>query len=244
MLQVKDKLSQMTAQLAYEYSVIRKARELESLLNSQGYISLPSHPDDMLRDWLYASSLLSLKILSFEIDLTKEFMPDSYWRLEESWLDDVIDSYAYSLWESSGRIWDDTEAKKNFTQACNDINERLIGITASVNLSDFPPIGDYISSRYLSGDNVDLNKAKELINSKARRAHQYDKTGSSSFNSHRAEAENFVKTFYANVIPAVKRNRNDEKSFLVDAVSSYSNACGRRFHTINAFEAAIMIYFV
>ena len=198
-------------------------------------------------DWFNANvHLASCIILNDSINFTTQISSESYWRLEQEWLDDVKRLIAYYKWLNTDRLQLNRDNDKtNYVLTCEDIRNKLVDRTIKASQRDFKVVRKYLESKYLTDGEIDLSKGdtKELIARKAYRL--YSKTGQQDSLKNWVFAENYVRQFYKNIISAVDENNyTDGKTLAVLQAVSSNNMNENPYLIINCFEAALCTYFL
>jgi hypothetical protein len=226
-----------------EYLVQRNAKYLEKMALSRDR----SLADFGINKDQSSQIYLALHILEGKINLASRISSASYGRLESVWVQDIKKLTAYFLWEERGGGIDKELEKADFIKASDLTRELLANEGIKAQKTEFGEAKAYIEKCFLSsnGRNIDSRKdeVQSLISLKAQKIRE--ETRCNNFRQRWNSAEYFVELFYNNIIPAVIDNSEDSVLAVLKAFqySQYGND-GRPYHIINAFEAALIIYFV
>jgi len=222
-------------------------KSLEEIM--QHYMSTK---EEMEKDWHNAEVSIASEILDGKINFAYKIDNNLYSYLEKIWLRDVKEFKAYLYWKGKGAPYQNNEQMDaDYFEACKKIRQKLIDSNIKAPLDYFSEVKDYLETNYLDVEGkIDIEKADELIERKARRIWEVRK-GIFEKEVNWYIAETYVRMFYENIIPAVMKI-NQEKEFVPTKCSiaqilkafQFSKHPENRFLIINCFEAAIAIYFL
>jgi hypothetical protein len=226
--------------LSDRQNVERLAQSPEIIKTLIGFTDLAA---DMENDWHTASVQFAADVFEGRIDFIRKIHPDSYYRLEREWLEDIKKLQAYKIWLGRGRGWGQREKTADYFQACDDFARALHGPTRKASEADFVFVKEYIQENYLDGEPVSLQKKRTttLVRAKAQRLHDSGLGSSPALDwSHACD---YVKAFYCKLLGAV------EQRDLSKALHIFRMLTGReeRYYyrpMVNMFEAIILKYFV
>jgi len=230
-------------QISEQISEIRRIEHLlwEHKHRLKNLNQMPSTPQEMESDWCDAVAYLGLKVLEgVEVQLT-QLEPESYFLLEEVWLNRIKQLKAYYFWKNE----DKGSPEANYSSASDSIRDRLL-FAPRAELCAFAPIEAYIAKRYLRDDDcskLDDKKASTnlMVAHKAQRIFATTHEPKDEVNWFRARL--YISMFYENIIGAVKDN-NREKTVAILKAFEFGKAADHRYLIINAFEAAIAVHFL
>lgn len=200
-----------------------------------------------IKNWRTGEVIFASEVLEGKINFVTRISSESYWRLEEIWLEEVKRLQAYFEWQRKDNKSPFLEREKDFFGACNHIRkDLLINPDMKAPLSKFNEVKSYIQENYLGQDGKlrfpnEGTKVHELISKKANRIHEAAKTTKPNTNWFCAEM--YVKMFYENIIPAIEE-KNEEKILRVLKAFQYSNMNYFIVNTINCFETSLAICFL
>lgn len=193
-----------------------------------------------------ASIFLAFDILEGKINLASRISSASYYRLEKIWVQDIKRLVAYFIWEGRKGGIDEELAKRDFINASNSIRSLLVNHEIKAQRAEFGEAKEYLEECFLGLDGqLDLqkNQVKALITAKANKIQ--DETDCAKFDQNWELATAYVTLFYEHILPAVLDNEPESVRSILKAFqySQYGEK-GNSYHIINAFEAALVIYFV
>lgn len=219
---------------------LSEGRRLHELLKEppENYVKRKeSAPEQMQMDWDHAEWLLVCKILDGDISLAQQTVEDIFELLERTWLDQVLQLKAYFIWEREGAVFDARHQRDNYEAAYQQIRNSVIDSNRKLTTDFFKPVRTYLENRYLTAAN---NKIEELIAKKAYRRSEFSGAGPAQ---DWKVAEQYVKDFYENVIPAVVSNDSGLAAKVINAYDSAS-ASTVDHYIVNCLESALVIYFL
>ncbi len=227
---------------AHYHGIIRRAqnlhRDLGDILQRAEETGTDSEAQ-IAEDWHRATVYFACEVIDGRVDLIRQLSVDTYYRLESVWLKDVKEVKAYFIWRRTKGA-----AEDNYDIACEQIRDRLLSC-AKGSADEFQETRRYIEGRYLTNDGIrpDVNEtARKVIAIKAKRV--WESTGGIYSNeANWISAERYTKMFYENIIPAVAMKNVDSAEMVLKAFG-FSRSPENRYLIINAFEAAIAIYFL
>jgi energy-coupling factor transporter ATP-binding protein EcfA2 len=144
-----------------------------------------------------AKFLFVSEVLDGVVNLANDLSPESYWLLEEMWLQNVKILRAYFLWDKSETKSRFCDHDKHFFKVTNDIRDKLVKKEIKALPSGFEEAKKYIQTRYLD-ENGKLREAKagkveELIEAEAFRI--YKETDYSDEKKNWLLAETYIKQY-------------------------------------------------
>jgi hypothetical protein len=224
-----------------EYLVQRNAKYLEKMSLSKDR----SLSDFGINKDQSSQIYLALHILEGKINLASRISSASYGRLENVWVQDIKKLTAYFLWEERGGGIDKELEEADFIKASDLTRALLVNEGIKAQKSEFGEAKAYIEKCFLSSNgSIDYEKdeVQSLISLKAQKIQEEFRC---NIPRKRRYSSYYVELFYNNIIPAVIDNSEDSVLAVLKAFqySQYGND-GRPYHIINAFEAALIIYFV
>lgn len=188
------------------------------------------------RDWYYANIHFVSNVLDRTISFARQISPESYWRLEQHWVDEVKQLMAYLIWRDRGDGLSAELAKSDLYQASEILYRRLNGPRNPK--EDFDDAKSYLITHYLQdGRHYDKKKSHDLIKNKAR--HLFEVTGENDELKNWFAAEGYVKKFYENIIPAAENNDREAALAVLEAIKPTTSPS-----VVNCFEMALAVYFV
>ena len=216
-------------------------------------ITYPSNKEEMDRDWYAALTEFAMDVIDGKVNLADSLTPEIFPSLENVWFKDVKQMKAYFVWKRLSGRWDPYSAEDHYYTACRQIAKNLFSKTGlQADKEKFGPMRRYLLERYLvdertcagyqGADNIGGYKPAmhSLILRKAERIFQT--TGNTDSNENWGNAETYVNMYYGSIIDAVVRS-GDAIGHVLEAFR-FSKAPACRFLVINAFEAALAIYFL
>lgn len=240
----REDLSERVSEIARLVRYFRVLGEVESRL-------VLSNEHEKNADWFHAKIYVAGEILSGDRGRVNRLTRGSFEELETVWLREVIQLKAYLIWEKKGGEYERPEefSKGDFLDACEFYRRRLADQDIKQGPENFGNVREYLERKYLdaTGKRLREDKATELISSKARQywivkgQKEEDAAEEKERNWH--EAEQYVMSFYENVIPAVIKPDAQSIEGIRDAIK-WSEGAESRLSIMNALEAAICIYFV
>jgi len=237
----KDELRARVEEKALLRSGFRKAewllREVERLRN------IPSLDEERakLEDWHSAIVLLASDILDRRIDFVLQIRSESYADLvEPAWLQEVKKVRAYFTWKDGDSTG---SAAEDYYQACERIRDMFVDPRIKASPRDFEEPKVYLETRYLTEGRI--NKAKPgTRNSTARKALRiYEVTGQADAVKNWLRAEEYVRLFYENIVPAVTEKDPDKTRQVLEAFQ-FSSKFGDHDLIVSFFETALAMYFL
>lgn len=205
-------------------------------------LSRDSTDEERSMDWYQAEVILALDILDAKIDLVQGG-EQAFNHLQAAWLNEVIKVKAYFRHQDRERkVQELNDHRENFFYACEYYRWRLISAREKYDPEYFDDVSLYIQTYFLNHSNKRLHfkEGEELISRKAERYHKNE-----SFKDRHmdwAYGELYVKLFYENIVPAVMEADEAAKGHVVEAILLSEGP--NRLSVMNAFEAAIAIYFL
>ncbi len=237
----KDELRARVEEKALLQSGFRKAewllREVERLRN----IPCLDEERAKLEDWHSAIVLLAGDILDRKIDFVLQIRSESYADLvEPAWLQEVKKIRAYFTWKDGDSTG---SAAEDYYRACERIRDMFIDPGIKASPRDFEEPKVYLETRYLTEGRI--NKAKPgTRNSTARKALRiYEATGQANAVKNWLRAEEYVRLFYDNIIPAVTEKDPDRTRQVLEAFQ-FSKKFGDHDLIVSFFETALAMYFL
>ncbi len=207
---------------------------------------IPSaNQEEELIDWCSAETYFASDVLRGRVDMTRQFSPHYYVYLEKVWLDQAKQLRAYLIW-SSGRITKtEDSAARHYMRACRELNETFHSEPIKAGLAEYLPFADYLQDRYLHHGKLDPNKlaAHALIQSKAWCIWKCLGQPDNRHTQNWRDAEAYVRSFYENIGPAIEEKKPRAVKGLLAAMKMGDSA-GYRYHIMDCFEAALLVYFV
>lgn len=237
---------QVTAWIGEIAHYLSKIRRAQNILHDVGEVLQRVEEGDggidsasITEDWHRATVQFASEVIDGRVNFIQQLGEDAYYRLESVWLKDVKELNAYFMWRHKKR-----GADENYYMACEQIRQRLLTCVKGTT-EDFQNVRAYIESHYLTNGVVrqDVNAiVKNIIGIKAKRV--WERTGGIyTPEANWVSAETYTKMFYENIIPAVTTKRIDRVADVLMAFG-FSKAPEHRYLVINAFEAAIAVYFL
>jgi hypothetical protein len=194
-------------------------------------------------DWHEACTFLACDVLDARIDLALQLSVDGVEFLEGVWLDDVKRLKAYLSWEATRPDGSLDDPHRNYDHACREIHRRLLDRTIKAGAESFAPIANWLRDEVLDAGRINTATrpcAHALIERKARRL--WECTKCEDFNVNWLLAEQYVRKFYENLIPAVL----GQDRIAIETVLA-ATAANPRTQTnceiVNALEVALVTYF-
>jgi hypothetical protein len=230
--------------------VIGWLRQLDKLSDKERLDRFPSTEDERYRDWIAARACWWQQVLLSGIPAFSSFQESALSDIALIWLDDIKEFIAYQMWYAcrpTHGIWN-TESQKEalYLEGCHKIHDWLT--SASIKYknphSEFVVAKQYIQTHFLKpGGEIDLD-AEETEIAVRRKAERMREVGRSiSEPQNKAAAQDYVKNFYENIIPAVEGAKTN-------AVESVLEVLRDDYHTkkqsllVNAFETDLAIRFL
>jgi hypothetical protein len=203
---------------------------------------LPSSDEDKLRDWRSAEVEFATQVLDGEIDFVGQIASESYRHLEAIWLREVKQHKAYCIWEGRGGGLDPWHRDSDYFQACDQLRQMLVAEQIKKTSFDFEEAKLYLEKEYLDDRGIlDTEKARSMLNM---RAYEVWASGGDPDSVRNYEAaEEYLKMFYENIIPAVIED-DIEKTLAVLTALRIGTKAENRYRLVNCFEAALAIYFL
>lgn len=233
-----DKLSK----IVFAYSLLKGERKLEDRKKIIG--------SDIRR----AEIFLANDILDGTLNFAKRVCSSSFYRLEKIWMAEVRELLAYLKWLNSGEISSDPDTEAHYFEAWEDFKKRIIDFDYKVPTSTFGEVKQYLEDHYVSflDGAYKLNKSKIenssnnnilKIKSEKARVEVAKKDDSRYWDNDRnwIEVEKYVEQYYENIIPAVM---NGDKKYVEAVIHAFDYSMNVPYRIINAFEMAIVIYFI
>lgn len=142
-----------------------------------------------------AKIFFSFQVLDGKINLARYLSSESYWRLEEIWLQKIKILLAYFDWLDKKSFFHDHD--EHFFNATNYIRGKLLEDGIKALPSEFKEPKNYIQSRYLGVNGklrkVNAEELEELIQSEAARI--YEITGYTDEKKNWQLAENYIENY-------------------------------------------------
>lgn len=220
--------------------VLREDSDLGNLLRST--------PEEQAQDKHNAAVLFATEVLDGGVHLTRQLGPDSYYRLESQWLDEVKRAKAYFIWEKRrDQPVSPSRHEQDYLEAGRQLRSQLVQEDLKASCLEFADVQEYLTNRYLTGGTLDLEKpgTTELIGRKARQLWQT--TGETDATKNWATASAYCHTFYENILPAVLEEEPEiKRRHTLQALQAFQlgEALEHRHRIINCFEVALAIYFL
>ena len=186
-------------------------------------------------DERYAEQALADDILEGIINFARRIAPQSYKFLEEIWSNEVIQAKAHLLWEADQTYGDTWE------QASEHLRGLLI-MQRKATKEEFQSPKAYLEDKYLQPDGkIDWKKAQPLVDKKADRIQEM-KPDETNREKNKQNARIYIEMFYEHIIPGVL---TDDSEHVLNVLKSFQHGAAPAGHMIiNAFEAALAIYFL
>jgi hypothetical protein len=202
-----------------------------------------SSRDEMDEDWHQACIYFANDVLEGRVHLALQLDVTTFPILQSIWFDDVKQTRAYLEWEKNGGCWEPQMAPEHYWGALADLKQHLLDPGLKSGAETFRPIGEWLAEQYLTAGDFDVNKprAHTLVSTKAERI--WRRTGSSDAFEDWQLAERYAQDFYENLIPAVV-GESSARSEAVLRAFTIPIGCPRGCEIIDAFEAALVGYFV
>jgi hypothetical protein len=227
-----------------EDRIRRTAKNLSIFRRLERLADKGSDPWEMAMDWHNACIFWASQILDGTIPLCR-LEEVSFRRLEEIWLKEVEELKAYYYWEKQSTedgLWlPKGKKEEQYFVACKEVRQLLTDPSVKGNLSNFEKAEQYIIKKYLTEEGkLDEERARMEIHRKAARI--WESTGYSNSGENWQGAKSYMRMFYENIIPAVRKN-NPENILGVLRAFQYSNKAPENCSLIvNCFEAALAVY--
>ncbi len=228
--------------IAYQQSMSRRTNALLRQVGLAGMIL--STDEEREQDWRDASVIFAARVLEGNIHLTRQMGPESYYRLEQTWLSDVKTAKAFFIWERRANPPESGYDKSDYYAACEEIRQMLVNHSIKGSLEEFEDVKEYIEQQYLDDEgNLDPKKpdTQKLLDRKADRV--WRGGGGENQLADWLIAETYSQMFYENIIHAVTAG-DPESTLKVLKAFQYSKAPENRYLIINCFEVALATYFL
>lgn len=205
---------------------------------------ISSTPREELADWHSAETYFALDVLRGRVNMARHFASASYPYLEHVWLDDVKQLRAYLIWKQGNGVGEE-RAHGCYMKACEELNGILFNPCIKAGLPEFLPITEYISNNLLHRGELDCGKpaTRALIQKKAWCVWRCTGKSDEREKQNWEEAEQYVRRFYGNIVPAVEKRDPASIQRVLEALKT-GHGLGYRYHVVNCFEAALLIYFL
>ncbi len=236
-MKTKSELENIIRKYALFNSRMRRLNEILKGDNSKNEI------EKQKEDWNNACTLISLHIIE-EYVTGLSFVnleSDSFAILENVWGKDIKHLKAFLIWNDNNCI--NNKKEEDYFNACKQLRELLL-YKKNYQQGYFNNVRKYIENKYLGKDGrIDENK-ESTFNLILHKANQiFQTSGNTDEKSNWFRAKLYVRFFYENIIPAiVDKNVNN----IVNVLNAFefSKSPDNRFYISNAFELAIVIYFL
>ena len=178
------------------------------------------------------------QILDGNINFAHQNILAIYSFLESIWLSEVKKFKAYFIWENKGGGWEPKFEKNNYYEAGEQIRRMLDNPNIKAPRREFGEVRAYLERRYLTQGRIDNSKAgiKDMISFKAKRIQEI--TGETDTKLNKLHAEEYVRMFYENIIPAVVED-DSERILMTLKAFQFSKEPEHRYSIINCFENSI-----
>jgi hypothetical protein len=221
------------------------ADEIMSIIGNPNKLRDIIEPDDeekLISDWHIGKMRFISDILEGNISFALRIPPESYPQLENEWLEDLKKYRAYLIWEARGRGFDLDSGLSNYHAACKWIVERLTDHDMKMP-KEFEKARKHIENRLLKNGKLDISKngARELISTKARHLHYLRRDAPADENW--VLAENQVKLYYENIIPAVEGDQESVRQ-IIQAIEPTKLDDFSLYYIVNCLELILVTYFV
>ncbi len=239
---------------AYEIGQDRKLKNLYHLYlqlqqdRDRIHQETASSPEEAMQDWYLATVCLAVEVLDGTISFNRQISPELYPLLENVWLEDVKRMKAYHIWLENGCPFEIDGGKGEYFQACQQLWRRALDRKSKANASGpgFGNVQNYLEQMYLFDDgklHVEDSSVEALIAAKARRLWELQNHCSLA-DADWETAEDYVRAFYENFIPAA--TKNDAVAHVASVADAF---CAihreQNSHDIaNAFEASLVIHYL
>ena len=173
--------------------------------------------------------------------------PKTYRYLEAVWLEEVKEVKAYFLWKNNVATSAPDDCDRNYLAACEQLRKGVLDPSTKAWPTTTQPSRDYLQEQYLTNGKVDTTDAargKKLVELKARRLSLFPLNRDSQ-SSNWLAAEDYVKRFYGNIIPAMIATDQAEKQRAVSTLIQVLTFIGggwNHYRIVNCFEAALAIH--
>lgn len=217
---------------------LSQARMLEGLAE---YIRhYRSAPAEMDRDWYYAKTNLAYWLLEGTIHFAQQVLPESFYHLEEVWLEDLRRVTGYFHWVAEGRKQWNHDADYHY--ACAHLRAQLTNPRLKASRRDFAAVREYLEARYLTAGGLDYGRPAvvELVRGKAHRL--WEKTGESDPGTNWHRAVTAAAGFYEHIIPAVLENADADIATVLTALRA--DVGPAHDAAVNCFEVLVAAYFL
>lgn len=231
---------------------VRQYSQLASLFRR---LERGSTEEEQYSDWHQGEVILSCDVLEGKIDFVQKVGKEAFKHLEAVWLKEVIEVMAYFRYiDKNWKREEPNDHKANYFHACEYYRWRLIDSHNKYGWEYFDVVSAYLQEKLLDSDKkLHPWKSKGLIGRKAELYHNR-KTFQNAEKDWQ-EAEKYVKAFYENIIPAVGwRGKGGNGVGTIDGIEAakrrmveailWSEGSDSPLSIMNAFEAAIAIYFL
>ena len=200
-----------------------------------------------------AEIFLANDILDGTIDFAHRISSRSYSRLEKIWMSEVRDLLAYLECVAQGADLFDPNTMQHYFRACDDFAKRIKAFEFKAPTSDFGEAKRYLEAKYVKFENghyklkESLSKGDEysIFHAKSQRIRQekgkwdHDRFWDDKLNWH--NAEKYIRQYYENIIPAVV---DKYENCAREVIRAFDFSMRGPYRIINAFEMALVIYFV
>jgi hypothetical protein len=202
----------------------------------------PDNEERQISDWHIGKMCFISDILEGNLNFALRLSPEAYPQLEREWLEDFKKYRAYLIWEARGRGFDLDSGLSNYHAACKWIAERLMDRDMKMPKQYFETVRKHIESQLLNSGQLNSSKngAHELIKTKADHLHKLRRYTPAEENWFLAE--NQVKMYYENIIPAVEGDPESVRQ-IIHAIEP-AKADIRLYHIVNCLEITLATYFV
>ncbi len=204
---------------------------------------VPASQDQMIEARHAAIVHLAGDVLEGRLNFARRISQNSYCLLERVWLREIKIQLAYFNWLERGARYDPGHERDDYLAAIDHIGDLLFNDGIKAHRSEFENARLYIEQLYLTEGKVRLEKVAttELVKIKAHRI--LETTLSQNTEESWFHAEEYVKMFYENIIPAVMVD-DQKATFKIIESFAFSDAVQNNYQVINCFEMALAIYFL
>lgn len=190
-----------------------------------------------------------MSVLTGGINLVYNLGLEAYHQLEKIYLEDIKRLDAIHIWQNRGGGWGLDEMKDDYQQACRRLNQMMYNPKIKAPAADFSYISAYLMNTYnIGGNTISPGDALwDLIQVKAGKLWEHKgcpEQSAEQMNEDWSLAEEFVRKFYLNIIPAIEGKTNTTKQQSIKEILPVLNGIWRQSDIINCFEAAVTIYFL
>jgi len=221
---------------------LSRQRKAEPLGDPVALDRMPSTGAEMETDWRHAV-VFWLDYFMIRGRGLGELDSACYYHFENIWLEDVKEFWAYFHWINTREeevFWTPRAKREaHYNRACDALRAALVSPGAKAPPDSFSRPEQYIRNKYLPGGTPSGPDVDALIRRKAERIKPWF-----GWEGAFGHAGKFVRTFYGNIIAAVRGDGDVNAVSEILTVVQYGGTSLNAWDIVNGFELLLMVLFL